>query len=84
MSRQKPTPFTEMVQVIDELPVILRNARRARGASLRDAAEQSGASFNALSRLERGKECSVSTLRSVLIWLNETPGRPAIPTEETA
>lgn len=71
MPRRRPL-FRDLVQIIDELPTLLRLMRQARGLALRDVAVQSGVSFNALSRIERGQTCDVSTLRLLLIWLDES------------
>jgi len=69
----KPTSFREMVEVIDGLPTVLRMARRMRGLSLRGVAEESGISFNSLSRCERGGEMSTTNLRRLLVWLDDPP-----------
>ncbi len=65
----KPTTFTEIVAVIDTMPVILLNARRARALSQREAAAQIGVSFSTVSRMETGGEFSSVSLRAVLTWL---------------
>jgi transcriptional regulator with XRE-family HTH domain len=69
---RKPTTFAEMVGVVESMPVILLNFRRARGLSQRDAAEQLGLSFSTVSRIESGAEFSSVSLKAVLIWLEAT------------
>lgn len=70
MTEQQPTTFTEFVEVLDQLPVILLNARRARRASQRAMASEAGLSFSTVSRIEAGEEHSSVSLRAVLLWLD--------------
>ena len=65
----KPTSFEEMIGVLDDMPIILLNARRARGMSQREAAGIIGLSFSTLSRMESGGEFSSVSLKAVLAWL---------------
>ena len=69
INSRKPTAFGEMVDVIDSMPTILLNARRARGLSLREVAEKTGLSFSTVSRMESGAEFSSISLKAVLLWL---------------
>lgn len=62
--------FAELVQVLDDLPVIALNARRSRRLSQRAAATEIGVSFSTISRIETGGECSSVSLRAVLLWLD--------------
>lgn len=43
--------------------------RERRGIGLRQAAEETGVSFNTLSRIERGHDCRYSHALAVLAWL---------------
>jgi predicted transcriptional regulator len=72
MSRRRPASFAELVEIIDQLPAAVKLARRSRRLNLREAAEQSGVSFNTLSRIERGcGNCSLANLRSLLVWMDQ-------------
>jgi len=64
------TSFGEMVQVLDELPIIVRNARRAKGMSQRQLAATLKLSPSTLSRIEDGREFSSVSLVAVLVWLD--------------
>lgn len=67
--------YRELAQIITDLPLIVRSARRARGLSLRAAAKEAGMSFSSLTRLENGAGSTVSVLIAVLQWLDQTgPG----------
>jgi ribosome-binding protein aMBF1 (putative translation factor) len=72
VSRKRPASFAELVEIVDEIPAAVKTTRRARGLNLREAAEQSGVSFNALSRIERGGDCSLANLRALLVWLDQS------------
>jgi transcriptional regulator with XRE-family HTH domain len=64
-----PTPYTELADVIGHLPLLLREARRARGLSQRAAAIELGCSFSTVSRMEAGQDCALSNAVAVLKWL---------------
>lgn len=67
------TSYTELADILDRLPLLLREARRGRRLSLRAAGEQSGVPFNTLTRVEHGKECSVANAVAILRWLDQRP-----------
>ena len=76
------TSYAEMTDVIGRLPTLLRDARRARGLSLRAAGDEMGMSFNTVARIEQGVDCALSNAVAVLRWLDLTrPGdaAPAVP-----
>lgn len=70
------TGYAEIIDVIENLPLIVREARRARGISLRQASEEIGISFSTLSRFEGRTEKVVGIqLEPVLLildWLDQT------------
>jgi transcriptional regulator with XRE-family HTH domain len=68
--RKEPTPFAELAQIIENLPVIVLNARRAKRLSQRALARQAGMSFSTVSRIENGEEMSTVSLAAILGWLN--------------
>lgn len=70
-----PTPYRELAETIANLPLLLREARRARGLSQRAAAEQIGVSFATVSRIETGSDGMVSNAIAVLRWLDQTAPR---------
>lgn len=65
----KPTSFEEMIDVLDNMPVIMLNARRAKGLSQREVAGLLGLSWSTVNRMEHGAEFSSESLRAVLGWL---------------
>lgn len=69
----RPTPYAELAEVIGHLPLLLREARRARGLTQRAAASQLGMSFSTISRMENGEDCALSNATAVLRWLDQTP-----------
>jgi transcriptional regulator with XRE-family HTH domain len=82
MSRRRPASFAELAEIVEEIPAAVRMTRRARGLNLREAAASSGVSFNALSRIERGGDCSLSNLRALLAWLDLSQPAAEAPVEE--
>lgn len=71
MSNKQAT-YSEIADVLDALPVIIREARRARGLSLRDAADQIGCSYASLHRFENNiRHVSRSAIPPILRWLDQ-------------
>jgi transcriptional regulator with XRE-family HTH domain len=68
----QPTPYAELAEVIARLPMLLREARRARGLSMRAAARELGISFSTVHRIEEGQDCALSNAVAVLRWLDQT------------
>jgi ribosome-binding protein aMBF1 (putative translation factor) len=77
---EKPTPYRELADVVALLPLLLREARRARGLSQRAAAKELGYSFATVSRIESGDDCMLSNAVAVLRWLD----MPVTGSESTA
>lgn len=48
----------------------LKATRAARGLNLREAAEQSGVSFNTIARIERGKDCTHGHALALQAWIH--------------
>lgn len=69
---EKPTTYTELAGVLGALPMLLREARRSRGLSLRATAEQVGIDFNTLRRIEVGGQFNTKALLPILRWLDQT------------
>jgi ribosome-binding protein aMBF1 (putative translation factor) len=69
------TPYVELAEVIARLPMLLREARRARGLSMRAAAKELGISFSTVCRIEEGQDCALSNAVAVMRWLDQTRTR---------
>lgn len=67
---EKPTPYSELADVIAALPLLVCEARRARGLSLRAAAAEIGIGFATVTRIEQGEDCVLSNAVAVLRWLD--------------
>jgi transcriptional regulator with XRE-family HTH domain len=71
VSDGKLTSYPELIQVLEALPILAREKRRAEGLSLRQAATQVGVSFSSMHRLENSKgDIRFDTILRVLRWLN--------------
>lgn len=68
---ERLTSYDELVEIIDALPLMVRETRRARGLSQRAAAKQLRFSFSTISRIENGEDYVIDNLRSVLRWLDQ-------------
>lgn len=65
--------FAEMATTIENLPLIVREVRRARGLSLRDVEGATGISNPTLSVLEQGKgNLTAENVVRIFRWLDET------------
>ncbi len=63
--------FADLAQVISDLPVIVRAARRMRRLSMRSLADEVGVSHSTIYRVENGQEIAGPTVRLLLLWLDE-------------
>lgn len=70
ISPDAPTSYTELAHVLDNLPLLLKEARRARGLSTRAAAAELGMAPSTVSRLESGHDAALSNTLAVLRWLD--------------
>jgi predicted transcriptional regulator len=68
MSDNPPTSYAELVDVLANLPVLVRETRRRKQLSVRAAAMEAGVSFATLSRFEAGEDARMSTVRALLTW----------------
>jgi ribosome-binding protein aMBF1 (putative translation factor) len=68
----QPIPYTELADIIADLPMLLREARRARGLSQRAAAAEMAMSFSTVSRIEAREDCVLSNAVTVLRWLDQS------------
>lgn len=71
-SAERPTSYAELAGVLTALPMLLREARRARGLSIRAAASQIGCSFSTIHRIEHGEDAVMSNVSGVMRWLDQT------------
>ena len=62
--------YAEMMEVLDALPLLIREKRRRDGISMREAARQMGINPAVIHRIENGEGIHLSNARSVLHWLN--------------
>lgn len=63
------TTYLELADVLNSLPLIVREARRARNFSQKAAAEQIGVTDRTIRRLENGEDVNLSTAVALLRWL---------------
>ena len=68
----RPTSYRELADMLGMLPVLLREARRARGLSGRAAAADIGMNFSTLNRIEAGARFNSDALFPILRWLDQT------------
>lgn len=76
------TSYSELADVLDSLPLLVRERRRADGLSLRAAAKQTDVGFNTIARLEKGDDCSLTNAITLVRWLGTRPAAPDPTPEE--
>jgi hypothetical protein len=64
------TSYGEMVEVIENLPFLVREKRRERRLTARVAALEAGISASTLTRMDQGLSCSVEGLIALLRWMD--------------
>lgn len=72
MSNGRQTTYAELAAVLEALPLLLREARRARGLSVRAVARDLTVSFSTIGRIEAGEDCNLSNALAVLRWLDKS------------
>jgi transcriptional regulator with XRE-family HTH domain len=73
--------YSDLADVLERLPTLLRQERAARRLSMRAAAAQIGVSQPTISHVEAGDGASLWTAVAVLRWLDARPGPPDPPKE---
>jgi transcriptional regulator with XRE-family HTH domain len=69
VSTEPPVGYGEILSVLDALPVIVREARRRKGLSLRDAGAAAGVAPSTLLRVEDGLlDCRLESAKALLRW----------------
>ncbi len=68
------TSYRELATLLENLPMLMREARRSRQLSGRTAGAEIGISVSTISRVENGAECSLTNAVAVLRWLDRQGG----------
>lgn len=67
-----PTPYTELADVLTNLPMLCREKRRRRGLSMRTAAKEIGIGFTTVHRFENGGGAHSDNVAAILRWIGDT------------
>ncbi len=67
-----PTPYSELIGVVEALPLLVRETRRRKGLSLRAAAQEIGVSFATVARAENGEDLVLSCAVALLRWVGSS------------
>lgn len=67
----KLSPYDELIDLIANLPVLVRETRRRRGLSIRATAEATGMSFATISRAESGSTLQGDNLTALLRFVGD-------------
>lgn len=65
--------YAELADILDRLPDIVRDTRRARHLSRRVAADQIGCSLQTVARIETGESCGAYVFTAIIRWLDQPP-----------
>lgn len=69
--KDAPTSYSELAGVLDALPLLARETRRARQLSIRGAAKEIGISYSVLSRFESGRGIHTRNAATILRWMGK-------------
>src|SRR5262245_49248907 len=85
MSDHRLTSYGELADILEHLGLLVRETRRARGLTLREAAAVGDVGANAIFRVESGLGCSLDSAVAILRWLDARPASeaPAAPPDPT-
>jgi transcriptional regulator with XRE-family HTH domain len=62
--------YGEIIDLLDALPTLIRETRRRKGLTLRQAEKVLGLSYATISRYETGTQGpDVTNLRKILLWM---------------
>ena len=75
MARGDLTTYVEVADLLEQLPRLLREARRARGLTLRATGLQLGVSNATVLRIEMGADFLLTHAVVVLRWLDQGVAR---------
>lgn len=67
---RKPPSYDEVARLLEALPVVVFERRRALGLSIRAASKEMGFSYTTLARLEEGVDVHGRHLILALKWLD--------------
>lgn len=65
------TPYPELIWTLNNLPFLIRDARKLRGISLQRAAKQIGVSASTLCLVEAGGARTMNVAVRILYWLDD-------------
>lgn len=75
MSARLPS-YGEVASLVERLPDLVRDARRARGLTLRDVSAQCGVDHSTISRIEDRRGAALAgNVVALLRWLDQSDGR---------
>jgi ribosome-binding protein aMBF1 (putative translation factor) len=79
--------YSDLAELIENLPLLIREARRARGLSQREATRQMGVDNTLVFRLENGAHVNSGVLPAIFRWLDisgQRAGSVRAPTDQGA
>jgi DNA-binding XRE family transcriptional regulator len=71
--------YAELADVLSHVRLLLQSMRRTRQLTMQEVADEIGFSIATVSRIESGKDCSLSNAVSVLRWLDRQTGLASQP-----
>lgn len=70
MSEGRLTSYAELADVLEALPLLVRETRRRRGLSLRAVGRELDMAASSVDRLERGQNCDLGAAVAYLRWMH--------------
>ena len=69
MSTEPPPTYSDLIRLVEAIPLLTLETRRRRGLSLRPAADEIGISGSTLLRIESGKAYNARVLPALIAWI---------------
>ncbi len=66
------TTYAQFVQLLEDLPAVIRHTRRQRAVAMRAAAEEAGVPHTTIARAENGQHIHTKSLVALLKWCDLT------------
>ena len=74
MTRESMMTFHDLADILDGLPLLMREARRARRMTPKEVADEIGIASTTVWRLEKGQGCTLKNASAILRWFDTGGG----------
>lgn len=75
-------PYSELIEILAGLPLLVRETRRRLGLSQRAAAKEAGVLLSTISRCENGFGLHSESVMALLRWVGRPPQPMGLPAQQ--